>query len=571
MYNEEVFTIDTDQVSPSLLEHSTECIRQLYEKYAHDLYLTSKIQHYISDHLPILIANVEESRQKSMERYQELNTEQEKFMNAFTNNHHYFYVSSNEIFFHYDGKHYTTTSEDHILHHIVTSISEERTILREWKHKTKVSTLKRIKDTSIFKSIPESTTIQNVFHMCLPYFQSKKNCKYFLTILGDNILKKDLTLIHFVNPSIKNLLREINQQCIMHFNVQCTQTFKYKCHEKHYDMDNQSCRLVPISDSIEDSLLDTFKSQILDLLCVACHYSNRYNNSDDFIKIYNTDDKLSEYVFKVYNTNAESMIQEFTQEYCFVINNQNMVSSSPMDHYIVQCSQIRQPHPQPQNNPIETKTETTKSVSQQISWKSMLYLWKDYLRIHKYPLNLYQPLCKQILTQTIFKSYYDSESDVFTGIGSAKMPNIYRFLKFWSETIVEDCQDHMELEIDEIIDLFRMWSNKLYQKRKVHLTEETIMDILKYYHPDIEIVDDKYIYKRRCTLWDKDMDIESALSSLKETNVEDNNTISLYDAYTFYCRFFQNQICVSKSYFEKYIHHQQIHEVSESGFLHMDT
>lgn len=569
MYDEEVFTIEPDQVSPALIEHSTECIRQLYEKYAHDLYLTSKIQHYISEHLPILIANVEESRQKSMERHQELNAEQEKFMNAFTNNHHYFYVSSNEIFFHYDGKHYTTTSEDHILYHIVTSISEERTILREWKHKTKVSTLKRIKDTSIFKSIPESTTIQNVLHMCLPYFQSKKKCKYFLTILGDNILKKDLSLIHFVNPSIKNLLREINQQCIMHFNVQCTQTFKYKCHEKHYDMDNKSCRLVPISDTIEDSLLDAFKSQILDLLCVACHYSNRYNNSDDFIKIYNTDDKLSEYVFKVYNTNAESMIQEFTQEYCFVINNQNMVSSSPMDHYILQCSQIRQP--QPQTNPTETKTESTKSVSQQISWKSMLYLWKDYLRIHKYPLNLYQPLCKQILTQTIFKSYYDSESDVFTGIGSAKMPNIYRFLKFWSETIVEDCQDHMELEIDEIIDLFRMWSNRLYQKRKVNLTEETILDILKYYHPDIEIVDDKYIYKRRCTLWDKDMDIESALSSLKETNMEDNNTISLYDAYTFYCSFFQNQICVSKSYFEKYIHHQQIHQVSESGFLRIDT
>ena len=89
------------------------------------------------------------------------------------------------------------------------------------------------------------------------------------------------------------------------------------------------------------------------------------------------------------------------------------------------------------------------------------------------------------------------------------------------------------------------------------------MEILKYYHPDIEIVDDKYIYKRRCTLWDKDMDIESALSSLKETNMEDNDTISLYDAYTFYCSFQtmgtsqeerpNKNFLVSKSYFEKYI------------------
>lgn len=562
MYDEEVFTIDTDQVSVNLLDHSTECIRQLYEKYAHDLYLTSKIQHYISHHLPVLIANVEESRQKSLERHQELNTVQDKFMNTFTSNNHYFYIPSNEIFFHYDGNSYSTTSEDHILHHIVTSISEERSILREWKHKTKVSTLKRIKDTSIFKTIPESNTIQNILLSCLPYFQTKKKCKYFLTILGDNILKKDLSLIHFIDPSIKTLLREINQQCILHFNVQCTQTFKYKCHEKHYDMDNQSCRIVPISDSIDDYVSDIFKYHMLDLLCVACHYSNRYNSSDDFIKIYNTDDKLNEYVFKVYNTNAESMLQEFTKEYCYVMSNQNLLSSSPIDHYIVT-----------QHTNMSKTTNTTnaiKPVSQQISWKSMLYLWKDYLRIHKYPLNLYQPLCKQILTQNIFKSYYDEESDVFTGIGSSKMPNIYRFLKFWSETIVEDCQEHMELEIDEIIGLFRMWSNKLYQKRKVNLTEETIMDILKYYHPDIEIVDDKYIYKKRCTLWDKDMDIEAALVSLKETCTEENNTLSLYDAYTGYCNCFQNQIRVSKSYFEKYIQSQHIDNISDTGFLRID-
>ena len=108
------------------------------------------------------------------------------------------------------------------------------------------------------------------------------------------------------------------------------------------------------------------------------------------------------------------------------------------------------------------------------------------------------------------------------------------------------------------------------KKRKVNLTEETIIDILKYYHPDIEIVDDKYIYKKRCTLWDKDMDIEAALVSLKETCTEENNTLSLYDAYTGYCNCFQNQIRVSKSYFEKYIQSQHIDNISDTGFLRID-
>ena len=144
------------------------------------MYLTSKIQHYITNHLPILIANIEESRQRSMERFQELNTEQERFMNAFLQSNAYSYVSSNEKFFHYNGQHYQEVCEDHILYRIVTSISKERNILMEWKHKTKVSTLKKIKDTSVFTTIPESNTIQTVLQGCLPYFSSKKKAKYFL-------------------------------------------------------------------------------------------------------------------------------------------------------------------------------------------------------------------------------------------------------------------------------------------------------------------------------------------------------------------------------------------------------
>mgnify|MGYP004031084133 FL=1 len=564
---DEVFSIDTEEANQHLVDHSTQCIRELYQKYSHDLYLTSKIQHYITNHLPILIANIEESRQRSMERFQELNTEQERFMNAFLQSNAYSYVSSNEKFFHYNGQHYQEVCEDHILHRIVTSISKERNILMEWKHKTKVSTLKKIKETSVFTTIPESNTIQTVLQGCLPYFSSKKKAKYFLTILGDNILKKDLSLIHFVPPSIKYILREINQGCMLYFNVQCTQTFKMKCHEKHYDMDNKACRLVPIVDGVVDETLpDYWKEHILDLLCVACHYSNRYNRSDDFIRIYNSDDVLHGYVLKLCNTSPETMMEEFSKEYFYVAGGtETIVSSSPMDHYIIQCSRTEDPT----NVNQHQNQHQTESMLPQISWKSMLYLWKDYLRIHKYPLNLYQPLCKQILTQTIFAKYYNPEEDLFTGIGSSKMPTIYRFLKFWTETVVEDTQEYNELEIDEIVDLFSLWSNKKYSKRKLSLSEEEIIDILHYYYPDVDIEDNKYIYTRRCTLWDKDMDIESAFTLLKESCQKEDKTVSMYDAYTYYCGYFQNKMCVSKSYFEKYMYHRHTHDVSSEGILSM--
>ena len=544
MQSDDIFTIDTEHthVNDNLIDHSTQCIKSLYEKYGHDLFLTSKIQHYISVQLPMIIANVEESRQRSIERITELNAEQESFMNSFLYKHPYFYVSSNEKFFSYDGVHFKESNEDHILHHIVTSISRQRNILMEWKHKTKVSTLKKIKDQPVFKCVPESTTIQNVIQLLLPYFQTKKEVKYFLTIIGDNILKKDLSLIHFINPSIKHIIREINNRSVFYFNVQCTQTFKFKCHEKHYDMDNKLCRLVPVAETMDDFISEYFQQSVLDILCVACHYSNRYNQSDDFLKIYNSNDKITSYVMKLCNTTPEKMLEEFANEYLYVIGDSNsVISSSPMDHYIIQCCP-------------ETKTDSkVDMMTQQISWKSMLYLWKDFLRIHKYPLNLFQPLCKQILTSVIFAKYFDESRDAFTGIGSSKMPIIYRFLKFWSDTMINDMEDHVELEIDEINELFTQWCSTAYTKKRMSLTEEEIIDILKYYYPELDIEQNKYIYKKRCILWDKDMDIDTAVTTLKEECIESHTKVTLYDAYVYYCKVFHNKICVSKSYFEKYV------------------
>lgn len=552
---EQIFSFDSnDQSTP--IDLCVQSLLDLFKKYENDTYIISKIQHYITRQLPMLISNLKESRVKSIERTNELTITQEQFMYRFLQTNRYFYMSPNEKFFSYDGLRYKETSEDHILHHIVTSINQERNVLMNWKHKTKVSTLKKIKDNALFSSIPESYTIQNVLHLCGLFFKSKKESKYFLTILGDNLMKKHLELIHFVHPSLKILLREINNHAILYFNSQCTQTFKIKCHEKHYEMDNKLCRLVPVGDFSEDFSIDPIKENILDLLCVACHYSIRYQCSDSFVNIYNTDYDLIQYVYKLKNTPPEIMLEEFSNEYLYQIKCENTVlSSSPIDHYIIQCNK---------------GTEKPIDANNQISWKSMLYLWKDYLRLHKYPLNLYQMLSKQILTQKIFPNQFDVRLDAFRGIGSSKMPIVYRFLKFWSENMTDAIDYEYELEIEEVSNLFSIWTNKLYNKRKIQLTEEEIMDILHYYYPDLEIEKDKYIYKKKCLLWDKDMDIDAAVYALQENCKEEMRTISLYDAYDFYCRFFQTGMCVSKSYFEKYMGKKYGKLLSDDGILSSD-
>ena len=156
---------------------------------------------------------------------------------------------------------------------------------------------------------------------------------------------------------------------------------------------------------------------------------------------------------------------------------------------------------------------------------------------------------------------------MFTGIGSSRMPIIYRFMRFWSETVVDDDADHSELEIEELSQLFSTWLNKNYSKKRVQLSEDEILDILRYYYPDLEIEKNKYIYKKKCLLWDKDMDIDSAMDTLRESLSKNTPTVSLYDAYVHYCQMYRTVICVSKSYFEKYVT-QQYKITSEDDMLH---
>ena len=81
--------------------------------------------------------------------------------------------------------------EDDIVYNLLSTVSYDNKSLIDWKHKTKISLLKKIKERSIFSVIPESKTIQYVLNLLTPtYFLTKNEAKYFLTCIGDNILKK---------------------------------------------------------------------------------------------------------------------------------------------------------------------------------------------------------------------------------------------------------------------------------------------------------------------------------------------------------------------------------------------
>ena len=505
----------------SELETANRIIREIYEKYAENSYMLNRSHNYICEQLPTILENMCKEHEQRQLRIEELSNEQDHFIQSFLNNNQYFYCPSSEQFFFYDGINYQLCKEDKLLHTILSTISKGRQLL-VWKQKTKNNVMKRIKENIVFKSVPESETIQNVLEMLCPaVFSTKVETKYFLTILGDNIFKKKQDIVHFISSKAKPFLRELNNISQIYFNINTVQSFRYKYHEHDY----VNCRLVHINSSIksENVMENIFQKNILDLFCVACHYSIRYGNSDDYVTNISNDNTLIENAFYLKNIQPEDLV----------------------NHFVSDILQI--------NGNVRSNT----SATTQISWKNMQYLWKNYLDGKHLPMIMFQNTLKQFLIQKL-GDCYTAENDTFIGICSKYLPEIQKFVSFWEETITYDeNENETEFEMDELCGLFKKWC---LQKKETlsYMNDIQILDLVTYFYPHVEIEREKFIYKIRSSMWDKQFDIQIALQNMKEKYKNTESDISIYDAYLCYWNYYKpdNGIIsyiASKSYFEKYV------------------
>lgn len=506
-----------------------ETIKSLYEKYKDDPFMSVKTQSFICQQLPVFLQNIEKTHNEQVQRINELNAEQDTFIQGFMASNRYFYASTTENFFYYDGVNYMNVTEDEILHKVLSTISRDRTLM-SWKYKTKSAIMKHIKDNAIFSCIPESFTIQSVLNSLYPaVFATKTEAKYFLTILGENMMKKqgEEPLIHIISPVAKTFINSLNAASQMWFGINLNQTFKYKYHVDHAYSQMRILNLVGsnCASNASNTSNHSIASNAINLLCVACHYSNRYHSSDNYLVKYSNDSAILDNVFFLKNSTHESLVGLFAGEY---------IVSGPA---IVQ-----------------------------MSWKDMLYLWKHFLESRKLPSVIEKQRLKNILT-VMFENNYVEKDEHFVGISSKYLPTVQKFLKFFDDTMVHDDMEP-EIEVGELATLFK-------QHCGAGISETQIVNILKHFFPDLEIDQDKYIYKMRSTLWDKQVDIMMAMDDLKDKiGAESFASISVYDAYVHYCNYMNGThtteveethkrrpsngslttpMLVSKQYFEKYM------------------
>lgn len=542
------------------IDQSVSSVTQLMEKYRDNPYMFAKIHNYVCFQLPNIMENIRKNHEERQQRIAELTVEQDGFIERFLATNRYFYVSTTDKFVSYDGGDYEVKSEDSILHHILTTITSNEKQLMDWKQRTKVYIMKRIKEKALYKSVPESNTIQFVLENIHPVlFETKEEAKYFLTILGDTLLRKKTELVHFITPRAKMFLRELTNVSLYLFGINATSTFKHK----YYDHEYERCRMVKINDTIESEHIwgNILQNVSVNLLCVACHYSIRYGSSDDYVLRFNNQDTLEKTVFFLKNTTQDQLVTQFISEYLQVSLNGTTTLMSPSNTPPMTSNLLIALH----------QSNSNINTSRTISWKNMQYLWSHFLSSIQLPTIMFQQDLKNKLTEKLAENYKD-DTDTFIGVSSKYMPYIRSFIHFWETAI--DYDETGEYEMDELCMLYKKWLSMQPKTSAIGgvsnmLNERQMLDLILYYFPNIEIEKDKYVFQIRCRLWDKQLDIQIALSQMKDY-IRDSNTsglvslysTSIYDAYVWYCKYysetsthgvFEKHPLVSKSYFEKYV------------------
>lgn len=491
-------------------------ITALTIKYKDDVFMTGRLE----SHLKRVIIMAEKELTDHLERQirvEKMTVKKDVFVQVFLAKNQYFYLPNTNCYFFYDGINYSVVKVDDIHYKLLTTISQD-VALMPWKHKTKFTILKQIKGRSLFRSIPNVETFQLVIQCLYPnVFQHKTSMKYFLTLIGDLLLRKPSRLTYLVKPKNKKYLNEIDKIFYLISGIpSVTQDIVTKYHESYELTD---CRLISMDPKISVSFFKEFiQKNGINMAAIACYYSNRYGNSETFI----------------------SQIEQFGDNSRHALLFKTKTKNDLLEEF---CA-----------GSLEVTTEPHK-----ISWRNMHYLWKSFISKSAVPNIIYSGVLKFQLSQLY---PYDKETDYFNHVTSKHLPTVSKFLEFWKDTMtvvldIPDIHFARELEIEEISATFKCWANEngKHCKQAGLLTEGEVLKVMMHYFPDIKVVDHKYVYDVVCRLCDKRKDIDIVLQLLREDLLLQNDLvyISLEDMYTFYLKRKQLRISPSKKYFESYV------------------
>lgn len=391
----------------------------------------------------------------------------ERIVSDFFSRNMYYYIQSKHIYIEYKNHHYKPVSENDLLYRILQQITPHglNTSLKQY---IKCKIHKQIKETSIYRNIPDSDTIQNVLSHLTPNIFSQKNyAKYFLITLGD-IIQHKTDHFYFVSLNMKKFIQTINQYTTQYLHsINLYNHYKFK----YYDHDVDKSRII----NTTQLNMEYFKTEpefYLDLIFCALHYSHRYENGDKFIEDV-TNEEIKNEILWIKNTNKYVIADKFIDDF------------------------------------IYTKEGAT------IHEKDMMFLWRHYLKQKKI-INLFQKNIEAFNYITTRLTYLSPQ---FYNCNSHYLPYVEKFNEFWNTYMfVDECEYHFE--INDILKIFM----ETYKYKK-DIDVEIIIDLIKYYYPSVDITD-KAVLKVGCVLWNKKKEIDTYL--LTHTGTDVNELYRIY-------------------------------------------
>jgi hypothetical protein len=571
-------------------------------------YVLERIHAYVKTQLPQAIKNYQAAHAERETRKKSLELLADEITETFLNKTKYFYCQQSELYFTYNNQiRYSVIHEDEIHHRIlsftsftssapstfgasadsvtisapvseassasaapstfgasassagcpneITSISTSGAVIGgalggAAKYRIKNRIIKSIQSRDILSSIPESRTIQHVIGLLYPaLFRTRDHAKYFLTILGDVLLKKSAPLIYFIPPLAKEFIKDLGGECYCLFGSG-SNTFATAFKFKYYDHQYKDCRIVDIhapaaSSSVVSSAahhhrpahlrlshMPELKSSIIDLFCVAAHYSHRFRSADGFLDHHCKTPEVASHAWFFRERTEQQIISEF------------------VDH----------------------STEPASSENG-ITMPNMLYLWKLYLADFRLPSMIFAASLRSKLADYAVSSASAAAStpDIFPNRTSRYLPVVSQFRRFWGEQcFINDTE--IELEIDELSTLFNEYVGGTAAATGGAASDATLLGILRHFYPDVVIEDDKYILNVGCLLWDKKAEINEYLERFKTQCITHNLSFPqpLYNAYEYYCGkcyLAAKRRIISKRYFEKYFVEEYAEYLDENGMI----
>ena len=435
----------------------------------------------------------------------EMNTLCDDYMIIYCDN--YYYNQTSNIFFYYDKLQYTYINVDNLMCNILLNIQSDYPLLSsQSKILLKKLIIKKIKTNNYTEIIPESITIQNTLNYLSPIiFENKIYSKYFLTFIGDLILKKNKNEKCFIlntNEYFKCFMIKLNKYISYLFHsINIFNNIKFK----FFNHSTENANILYLKNKLNETYFNKDLNFIISFLFICIYHSKKYENSNMFLKEINNTNEYG-YITQLKDINIDMLVDKFW------------------------------------NDTIICKSNC------KLNEDSIMFLWKDYLKKNKLPkyllfqqnfINLFSNIYKNKINKEI-------ENNNYNEITSFNIPQINEFLDFWNNNIIKD-QNEKFLELEEIELFFKKY---LRQNNKINYNKyfnNNLIDIILHFFSDLKYEDNKYFHGLKIKGWDKLEDIRKFKENYKGKK-KINSTL-----YNNYCKYKksnkESDTIVSKIYF----------------------